>query len=894
MAAVRTRPPTRRRAPKKKRLGVWFAVAILVLVAAWLGTIEASRPHVGGDRLRFDQFVDQVEAGHVGSAKLLDIDSFVVGTYRPDGEGGEPRSFNVPYLKARSSTESVIALLLSADVPTTIDQQDHKRLLGLLGQVLPVLIFITAFAYLVVSYVRNTGPFRVRSSARRLGSSDANATFADVAGQDAAVAELREIRDFLADPARFATVGATIPKGVLLYGPPGCGKTLMARALAGEAGASFWSISGSDFMERYVGVGAARVRDLFEKARENTPALIFIDELDSIGRSRSMGGNVAVHSEQEQSLNQILAEMDGFSPSEGIIVLAATNRPDVLDPALLRPGRFDRTVGLELPDEKARLAILQLHAGKKVFAGEADLAPIASRAIGMTGADLANVLNEAALLAARAGRGTIAQAQLDEALKRVLEAPERQRRLSMRQRSVGKRFAPDDKVTFADVAGVDDAIEELVEVKSYLADPTRYSDIGARVPRGILLSGPPGCGKTLLARAVAGEANAAFFSAAASEFVEVWVGQGAARVRDLFAEARSVAPSIVFLDELDAIGGERGAGGIGGGAGEREATLNQILVELDGFDARAAVIVMAATNRPDMLDAALIRPGRFDRQVEITLPDRAGRRAILDVHARGKRLGPDVDLDVVAALTQGFSGADLANVLNEAALLAARRGFPEIPMSLVDEGRDRAALGVASRTSKMSEEERRLVAYHEAGHALVGKALPLASPPHKLTIIPRARALGYCTPIDKSETDRTVYSRARLLQRMAMSLGGRAAEDLVFGDVSSGAAGDLGYVGDQARRMVTEWGMSEALGPQVFRAPYGAVRDHRLWSEQAARTIDAEVARLISEADTMARDVLVAGRDQLDRLAEALLTQETLSGDEIDKVIGTVDHLAHQ
>jgi ATP-dependent Zn protease len=864
MAAVRTRPPTRRRAPKKKRLGVWFAVAILVLVAAWLGTIEASRPHVGGDRLRFDQFVDQVEAGHVGSAKLLDIDSFVVGTYRPDGEGGEPRSFNVPYLKARSSTESVIALLLSADVPTTIDQQDHKRLLGLLGQVLPVLIFITAFAYLVVSYVRNTGPFRIRSSARRLGSSDANATFADVAGQDAAVAELREIRDFLADPARFATVGATIPKGVLLYGPPGCGKTLMARALAGEAGASFWSISGSDFMERYVGVGAARVRDLFEKARENTPALIFIDELDSIGRSRSMGGNVAVHSEQEQSLNQILAEMDGFSPSEGIIVLAATNRPDVLDPALLRPGRFDRTVGLELPDEKARLAILQLHAGKKVFAGEADLAPIASRAIGMTGADLANVLNEAALLAARAGRGTIAQAQLDEALKRVLEAPERQRRLSMRQRSVGKRFAPDDKVTFADVAGVDDAIEELVEVKSYLADPTRYSDIGARVPRGILLSGPPGCGKTLLARAVAGEANAAFFSAAASEFVEVWVGQGAARVRDLFAEARSV---------------------------EREATLNQILVELDGFDARAAVIVMAATNRPDMLDAALIRPGRFDRQVEITLPDRAGRRAILDVHARGKRLGPDVDLDVVAALTQGFSGADLANVLNEAALLAARRGFPEIPMSLVDEGRDRAALGVASRTSKMSEEERRLVAYHEAGHALVGKALPLASPPHKLTIIPRARALGYCTPIDKSETDRTVYSRARLLQRMAMSLGGRAAEDLVFGDVSSGAAGDLGYVGDQARRMVTEWGMSEALGPQVFRAPYGAVRDHRLWSEQAARTIDAEVARLISEADTMARDVLVAGRDQLDRGQPVQLIP---AGDEIDKVIGPVDHLAHQ
>ncbi|MGH9158148.1 MAG: AAA family ATPase [Acidimicrobiales bacterium] len=887
---MRRPPPTRRKAASKNRLGVWFAVAALVLSAAFLGTIEASRPHVGGDRLRFDQFVDQVEAGHIGTAKLLDIDSHVIGDYRPDGAGGQSRSYHVPYLKARGSTERIVDLLLGADVPTTIDQQDHKRLLGLLGQVLPVLILFTVVGYLVVSFMRGTGPFRVRSAARRLRAEDANATFADVAGQDAAVAELREIRDFLADPKRFSDLGATVPKGVLLYGPPGCGKTLMARALAGEAGAAFFSISGSDFVERFVGVGAARVRDLFEKAREAAPSLIFIDELDSIGRSRMLGGNVAVHSEQEQSLNQILAEMDGFSPSEGIIVLAATNRPDILDPALLRPGRFDRSIGLELPGEEGRLAILNVHAAGKVLDKDADLAVIAEKAIGMTGADLASVMNEAALLAARAGRTSIAQEQLDEAVRRILEAPERQRRLAMRQRSVGKRFSAKDKVTFADVAGVDDAIEELVEVKSYLADPTRYTDIGAQVPRGILLSGPPGCGKTLLARAVAGEANAAFFAAAGSEFVEIWVGQGAARVRDLFAEARSVAPSIVFLDELDAIGGQRGPGGMSGGQSEREATLNQILVELDGFDPRAAVIVMAATNRPDMLDSALVRPGRFDRQVVITLPDRAGRRAVLEVHARGKRLGPDVDLAVVAGLTQGFSGADLANVLNEAALLAARRAVTEIPMSLVEEGIDRASLGLLSRGTKMSDEERRLVAYHEAGHAVVARAYPGSLTLHKVTILPRGGSLGHNRFVDGGDTDSNLSSRSKMMEEMAARLGGRAAELLVFCDLSSGASGDLRAVGGMARRMVCELGMSDAIGAQTFLEPRGwGGYDHRRWSEQAARTIDAEVARLVAEAEAKATSALIAARDQLDRVAEALLEHETLSADEIDKIAGPAE-----
>ena len=886
MSRTRQRPGPGRRPQKKSRLGTWTALVVLVLVAAYLGTIEASRPHVRGDKLRFDAFVDMVEQGRVDEARILDIDAYVTGTYRPvEGEaaaGAAPVPFNAPYLKANGSVDRMVDLLLASDVPFSIDQQDHKRLLGVLGLLLPGLIFLSLLVYLVLAYRQGSGPFGVRSNAKRLRPEESRATFADVAGQDAAVAELREIKEFLTDPGRFAAVGAAVPKGVLLYGPPGCGKTLLARALAGEAGASFFSISGSDFVEMYVGVGAARVRDLFEQARANAPALVFIDELDSIGRSRGVVGTVASHGEQEQALNQILAEMDGVSPSEGLIVLAATNRPDVLDPALLRPGRFDRSLGLELPHEADRLAILELHARNKALADGVDLGPVARRAIGMTGADLASVLNEAALLAARAGKGTIGQAELDQALQRVLEAPERQRRLSMRQRSIGRRFSNDERVTFADVAGVDDALDELTEIQSYLADPTRYADVGARVPRGILLSGPPGCGKTLLARAVAGEANAAFFSVAASEFVEVFVGQGAARVRELFAEARSVAPAIVFIDELDAIGAHRGTV-VTGGSGERDQTLNQILVEMDGFDDHSAVIVMAATNRPDMLDAALVRPGRFDRQVEITLPDRAGRRAILDVHARHKSLAPDVDLDAIAAITQGFSGADLANVLNEAALLAARRGVAAVPMSIVDEAVDRAALGVASRGTVMTDEERRLVAYHEAGHAIVARSLPGCPRPHKLTIVPRARSLGHCTLVD--DTDRAVHSRARMLDQMAALLGGRVAEVLVVGDVSSSASGDLLRVGDIARRMVCVWGMSDVLGAQVFvespQTPW-----ERRWSEESTRTIDAEVGALIAEAESRARRVLTSGRDHLDRLASELLRQETLSADEIDRLLG--------
>ncbi|MGI8727927.1 MAG: AAA family ATPase [Solirubrobacterales bacterium] len=865
--AGRTRKPPRRQ--QRSWLGIVTVVLLVMLLGGFLGVLEYSRPHVSGETLTFSQFVESANAGQIQDAVLLDEDAYVVGDYvRDDGAAGV---YNTPLV--RHTQGDLLDLLLSNRIPTEIDQQVGKRVAQLGAILLPGLILVVLFVYLILSWRRGTGLFGVKSGARKITAEDSPVRFADVAGQDAAVAELAEIRSFLASPERFAELGAAVPKGVLLYGPPGCGKTLLAKALAGEAGASFYSISGSDFVELYVGVGAARVRDLFAEARANAPALVFIDELDSVGRARTAGGTtqVASHSEQEQALNQILAEMDGFSPAQGLLVLGATNRPDILDPALLRPGRFDRTVGLERPDEAARLAILSLHAQGKRLAGDADLAVVANRAIGMTGADLASVLNEAALLAARAGKPEIGQGELDTAVGRILDAPERQRRLSLRDRGIGRRHTGADRVGFADLAGVDDAVAELTEVRDYLADPDRFAALGARPPRGILLSGPPGCGKTLLARAVAGEANAAFFSVAASEFVEVYVGQGAARVRDLFAEARAVAPAIVFLDEVDAIGAHRGTSA-GGGAGEREQTLNQILTELDGFDAATAVTVMAATNRPDLLDAALTRPGRFDRHVAVALPDRAGRRAILALHAAGKPLATDVDVDAVAGLTRGFSGADLANVLNEAALLAARAGLGVIGMDLVEEGIDRARLGVASRGVILSEEERRIVAYHEAGHALVSWALPAAEPPHKLSIVARGGALGHCTTVDAH--DRVLVPRSLLIDRMAVGLGGLVAEEVVFGEPTTGSASDLDMASSIARRMVCELGMSTTVGRVTY--PRQAA------TEAAGQAIDAEVRRLVdTEAYGRAHAILTGSRAALDRIALALLERETLTGDQL-------------
>jgi len=861
---------------------VWSALAIIVLLVMYAGVLEYSRPHVTGREFRLDEFVDLAETGRVVSAEVLDGDAFVIGRYeRPDGTVG---TYNLPYLKAANSRERLVDVLIDNRVPTEIHQQFGKSLVLPATLLIPALIIVVVFIYLILSYRHGTGLFSITSGARKIAPEDTRVTFADVAAQDAAVAELKEVSLFLSEPDRFAELGAQIPKGILLYGPPGCGKTLLARALAGEAGAAFYSISGSDFVELYVGVGAARVRDLFAKAREDAPAILFIDELDSIGRRRGARTTASHGSsdEQEQALNQILAEIDGFSAMDGVIVIGATNRPDILDPALLRPGRFDRSVGLSVPDEKGRLDILRIHAvGKRLDPGT-DLAGVAARAVGLTGADLAGLMNEAALLAARNGRKSISQGELEHALQRILEAPERQRRLSMRNRDIGQRMLTEERITFADVAGIDDAVEELAEVKRFLSDPHLFEEMGARVPRGFLLVGPPGCGKTMLARAVAGETNAAFLSVAASEFTEVFVGEGAARVRDLFAQAKGSAPAIVFIDEIDAIGGRRGTVSFEGNR-ESEQTLNQILVELDGFGARAGVVVMAATNRPDILDPALLRPGRFDRQITIDPPDRDGRAAILMVHARGKALAPEVDLSRVASLTPGFTGADLANVVNEAALLAIRRGLSRVTMAEIEEGIERAMLGVSSRGRIMTPEERRIVAYHEAGHALVARSLPGADPPHKLTILPRGRAMGYVW--HPSGGERYVRTRSEFIDQMAAALAGRVSEDLVIGEPAEGAGGDLESVTETARRMVCELGMSKALGTLKYVKDAGRAGAPFAYSEETARVIDVEAKKLVDEAYRKAQGILIAERDGLDRVARALLEHETLSAYDLEQVL---------
>ncbi len=865
--------------PQSRRgsLGFWTLASIVVLVLIYLVVLEASRPHLTGERLRLDGFYSSVQDDRVLEATILDQDRIIVGRYRRT-EGGSVYRFFTPFSRnGNTAQDSLVQVLIDNNVRTRVDQQLLKRIAGPATTLMPALILTIIFLYFILTMRSGDGFGRTKSASARVQHPDA--TFADVAGQDAAVTELREVSDFLSHTDRYAELGAQIPRGILIYGPPGCGKTLMARALAGEAGAAFYSISGSDFVEMYVGVGARRVRDLFKEAREEAPAIVFIDELDSVGRRRAGSGPGSQGSaeEQGQALNQLLAEIDGFTPAEGVIVVGATNRPDVLDPALLRPGRFDRAVGLELPDEPGRAAILAVHARGKPLEPNVDLASIARRTAGMTGADLAGLFNEAALLTARARRASILPEDLETALKRVRDAPERQRRLSMRDRRIGQSFLQGERVTFADVAGLGNVIDELEEVRDFLADRTRFERLGARVPTGYLLAGPPGTGKTLLAHALAGESNAAFISVAATEFNETYVGEGAARVRDLFAQARGIAPVILFIDELDAIGGHRSSGAEDNS--ERAQTLNQLLVELDAFGRDTTVIVMAATNRPDMLDPALTRPGRFDRRIVLELPDLEARKQILRLHADARRIDPRVDLDAIARLTYGLAGADLRSLLNEAALLAARAGADTVTQAHIEDALDRVGVGIAS-ARPLSDADRQVVAYHEAGHGLVARALPGGRILHRISIVARGSVAGV-TWIPETG-DRRLRSRSVLIERMATLLGGRVAEQLIFGQVADGAANDLAQVGTIARRMVTVLGMSEVVGSLSYADENGHTNVH--YSDETARLIDAEARRLVSEAEALANRVLSEQRMVLERVAEALLERETLTMDDVDRI----------
>jgi cell division protease FtsH len=456
-------------------------------------------------------------------------------------------------------------------------------------------------------------------------------------------------------------------------------------------------------------------------------------------------------------------------------------------------------------------------------------------------------------------------------------------------KSRAKRMTPDSpKIGFKDVAGVDEAVEELHEIKEFLENPKKFQALGARIPKGVLLYGPPGTGKTLLARAVAGEAGVPFFSISGSDFVEMFVGVGASRVRDLFEQAKQAAPCIVFMDEIDAVGRHRGAG-LGGGHDEREQTLNQLLVEMDGFELKDNIILIAATNRPDILDPALLRPGRFDRQIVVDRPDRTGRKKILEVHAKGKPIDGEVDLDTLAAGTPGFTGADLANLVNEAALLAARRGRKTIGQEELEEGVMRVIAGPEKKTRLLSEEERKVTAYHEMGHALVGHYLDQDTDVHKISVISRGQALGYTISLPRE--DRYLTRKSTLMDQLAATLGGRAAEELVFNEVTTGAANDLEKVTHTAKQMIMRFGMSEKLGPRVLG------RNHDMpflgremsaepdYSEEVAREIDEEIRRVIEEAHQRAHKVLQEHMDELHRLSAILIERETIDKDQFLRLL---------
>ena len=457
-------------------------------------------------------------------------------------------------------------------------------------------------------------------------------------------------------------------------------------------------------------------------------------------------------------------------------------------------------------------------------------------------------------------------------------------------RSRAKLLNQNDKqrVTFADVAGVDEAKEELSEVVEFLSNPKKFTRLGARIPKGVLLVGPPGTGKTLLARAVAGEAGVPFFSISGSDFVEMFVGVGASRVRDLFEQGKKNAPCIIFIDEIDAVGRKRGAG-LGGGHDEREQTLNQLLVEMDGFESNEGVILISATNRPDVLDPALLRPGRFDRQVVVSTPDRPGRKQILIVHTKKTPIGKDVDLDVIARATPGFSGAELENLVNEAALQATKLNKNEVNMSDFEFAKDKIFMGRERRSLILSDEEKRITAYHEGGHALTAKLLPGSDPVHKVSIVPRGRALGITMQLPGE--DRHGYSRNFLRNNLVILLGGRVAEEIIFKDVTTGASNDIERVTKLARKMVTEWGMSDAIGTLTIGETGEEVFIGREWvqnknySEDTARLVDAEVKRIVEEAHERCTKLLTENIDKLHRIAEALIERETISGEELDMLI---------
>ncbi|MGE3319387.1 MAG: AAA family ATPase [Candidatus Berkiella sp.] len=690
----------------------------------------------------------------------------------------------------------------------------------------------------------------------------------DIAGMNQAKGEIKKYLEFLNNTEKFTKLGAVPPKGILLYGPPGTGKTLIARAIAGEANRTFISASGSAFEEMFVGKGAARVRELFEIARKHKPAIIFIDEIDALAPARNTPDLSASHI---QTLNQLLFEMQNIDQEKNadIMVLAATNRMESLDSAILRPGRFDWQIEVRLPSDIDRKEILNYALKKIVASKDLDIDNLVIQSAGYSGADIVNLVNEAAIFAGEANKSAVDNEDFAKAFKKV----------STYEKDVNPQFsakvlaASQLKTNLANIAGMNEAKREVSEVVDFLKDPEKFTRLGAKPPTGIMIYGPPGTGKTLMARAIAGEAKANFIAVSGADFDERYVGVGAARVKELFKLARKYKPCIVFIDEIDALAPQRSGSSDNAG---KDQTINQFLSEMDNIqeNLNEGIIFIGATNRLDIIDKALLRPGRFDRKVFFRLPTIEERAEILQVHLKNVKLAKDINVQTLAKTTMGFSGADLANLVNEAAIDATRANKPAVDMASFEEANDKISLGVKQSSLSYSEEDKKRTAYHEAGHALVGLLHPHHPRMlHKLTIGLRDYSLGVTHFQPQSEE--FSLTKQELEALIATSFGGYIAEELIFGknNISVGASSDLENANRIARSMVTQYGMADKqllLVSQIFP-------DEGVFLPAAEEILKRDYDE--------ARAILEKNMDKLHLLAKALLENETLDYEQVVKLL---------
>lgn len=715
---------------------------------------------------------------------------------------------------------------------------------------------------------------RTLTSGVELIAHDPTIKLDDVIGIDDVKQDIREVVDFLQRGEELKKIGAKIPKGIMMVGPPGVGKTMLAKAIANEAGVPFYGLSGSYFTSFWAGEGAARIRSLYSQARKSPAAIVFIDEIDALGGTMTERGNTRTN-----ALNQILVELDGLGRSN-VITIGATNVEQSLDPAFLRSGRFDRKLYVGLPDSDARKLIFERYLTKVKLAGEIELDKLAKWSFNFSGADIAACVNEAAILAVREGKKAVDMDDLEEAATRVSVTAGHKLNTS----GISMSRVPDLDVSMSDIKGMEETKHEAEEVVTLLKNAHLVEKSGLKAPKGLLLVGPPGTGKTMLAKAIAHEAGVAFYALSGSDFVQVWVGLGAQRVRAVYEQARrSGKPAIIFIDEIDAVGGHRGRDWGAGGKDETNQTLNALLTEMDGFG-KHKILTIGATNSIELLDKALLRPGRFDRQIDVPLPNLEGREGILEHYIKDLKLDTSVSLLEIARMTVWSSGADLKNIVNEAGLIAIRSGRIVINHADLVKAIQRVTFGV-HRSSQVVMQDLWDTAYHEAGHTIVAYYKNLRDRIQVVTVVPTSRTLGYMWSVAKDDHQHHSPNKNELLVQIEVSLGGYIAETLVNETNTAGVSGDLQNVASVASKMVRDWGMGSFKfnTNNAYGNVDGTFRDKA--SPETERQIELEIKTLVDECYSNVENLIRSHRKELDLLAAGLVEKETLYYMDIVKIL---------